>query len=402
MIRPHDRAMPPSDLMQAGKRLLATVLVLALFGGALWYATQEHQGQQLQRPEAQERGAVDSVTEMSGLVSVDLEPFFADVRVQKILRERKLPVRVTRVGSRDMAAQLAAAAMRGGGPAGGVADFYFPAGVLAANQIADEARKAGINATQTAPFNSPMVVASWQPIAAILVANGIARPSGERVYALNMERLVAAMLARKRWSELKAAEAFAVNRGVLVSTTDVRKSNSAVMYLALASHALLGEVVTDRASASAAAEKLAGLFKRQGYQENYVNGNFDDYLQIGMGKAPLAFIYEYQIVGHALNRSKAIQPDMVLMYPEPTIVNKFVLLATSARARAVQAELAGNPELQRIAVEYGLRVADPALFTAAVKPSGLGVQERISQVIDPPAYELMSEMVEVLTREMAK
>ncbi len=63
---------------------------------------------------------------------------------------------------------------------------------------------------------------------------------------------------------------------------------------------------------------------------------------------------------------------------------------------------ANNAELQKIAVEYGLRVTDPRLFSAAVKASSLAVQERIVQVIDPPAYELMSEMIDVLTKEMAK
>jgi hypothetical protein len=378
--------------MQSVKRWSGTVMVLALFGGALWYATRGHQEQQQLQVVEQERMAVAQVQEMAGVVTVDVEPFFLDERVQKILRERKVPVKFTRMGSRDMAAKVAA---------GSGADFYFPSGVLAGNQIADAARKAGIGITQTSPFNSPMVVASWAPIAQILVANGMAKQNGQRIYTLNMEQLLRTMLDKKRWSDLKGSEAFAVKRSVLVSTTDVRKSNSAAMYLALTSHALLGDVVSDRASASSAAEKLSDLFKRQGYQENYVNGNFEDYVQIGMGKAPLAFIYEYQIVGHAL-KNKGIAPDMVLMYPEPTIVNKFVLLATSARGRALQTELTANHELQKIAVEYGLRVPEAGLFMAAVKPSGLEVQERIVQVIDPPAYELMSEMVDVLTREMAK
>ena len=48
------------------------------------------------------------------------------------------------------------------------------------------------------------------------------------------------------------------------------------------------------------AQKLAELFQRQGFQENYVNGAFDDYLSIGMGKTPLAFIYESQMLAQAL------------------------------------------------------------------------------------------------------
>jgi len=286
--------------------------------------------------------------------------------------------------------------------AGAKPDFWFPSGVLAANRIDDEARKLNQSLTQTTPFNSPMVVASWAPVAAILEANGIAKRSGEHVYSLNMDKLAEAMLAKKRWSELKGAAGYDVKRSVLVSTTDVRKSNSAAMYLALMSQAVNGgDVITDHATAKASATRLAELFKRQGFQENYVNGNFDDYVQIGIGKTPLAFIYEYQLAGYAIAH-KGVQSDMVLMYPEPTIVNKFVLLAASARGKALQQELATNADLQKIAVQMGLRTADPSLFAAAVKPTGLAVQDRIVQVIDPPAYELMTDMIDTVTTEMAQ
>ena len=150
--------------------------------------------------------------------------------------------------------------------------------------------------------------------------------SATSTFGVDIAKLTETMLARKRWKDLKGAEAYDVSRGVLVSTTDVRRSNSAAMYLALTSYAKNGDVVTDRGAAEPLARQLAELFKRQGYQENYVNGNFDDYVAIGMGKAPMAFIYEYQLVSHALAK-KGIAADMVLMYPQPTIVNKVVFMA---------------------------------------------------------------------------
>lgn len=118
----------------------------------------------------------------------------------------------------------------------------------------------------------------------------MAKSLGERTYGVDIVKLTDAMLAKKRWKDLKAAEGYDVSRGVLVSTTDVRRSNSAAMYLALTSYAKNGDVVTDRATAEPLTRQLAELFKRQGYQENYVNGNFDDYVAIGIGKTPMAFI----------------------------------------------------------------------------------------------------------------
>ncbi len=329
-------------------------------------------------------------TALTGYIALDVEPFFKDERVVNILAEQRLAVKVTRIGSRDMAARVAA----------GI-DFFMPSGVVAANQISDAARHAGIVATQSSPFHTPMVIASWSPIARILVANGIAQPSGERVYTVDMGKLAETMLAGKRWKDLRTARDYDVSRSVLVSTTDLRRSNSAALYLALVSQAVHGTLATDRAEARAQAARVAPLFTRQGYQESYVNGNFDDYLSIGIGKTPLAFIYENQIVHYALAKS-AVRDDMVLLYPRPTIVNKVVLVATSERAKALAELLSGDARLQRIGVEYGFRVADASAFTASVKSSGLAIEERLTHVVDPPAFEIMSEMIEAVAAEMSR
>ena len=210
------------------------------------------------------------------------------------------------------------------------------------------------------------------------------------------------MLERKRWNQLQGAQPYEVNKSILVSTTDVRRSNSAAMYLALTSNVVNGgEVVSDRATAQKAARRVAELFKRQGYQENYVNGNFDDYVSIGPGKTPLAFIYESQMVSYALAR-KGVGADMVLMYPQPTIFNKVVFVAMNGKAKALGEALATDPELQRLAVEHGFRIPDTAQFAQVARAAGLAVEERIAQVVDPPSFELMAEMIEIVATEMSR
>jgi hypothetical protein len=246
-----------------------------------------------------------------------------------------------------------------------------------------------------------MVIASWEPIAKILVANGIAKPMSPKVYGVDINKLTQTMLARTKWKDLKNAAGYDVGRSVLVSTTDLRRSNSGAMYLALTSYALTGDVVSDHALAQKTAVKLAELFKRQGYQENYVNGNFDDYVAIGLGKTPMAFIYENQLVNYALAK-KGVGPDMVLMYPLPTIVNKVVFVSMNERAKALGELLANDAELQGIAVEYGFRIADSERFVNAVKPTGLAVEARVTQVIDPPAFDIMAEMIDAVAKEMAQ
>jgi hypothetical protein len=365
------------------KKAFITLLLLAGLGGAIFFAMRQ------QKAVVKEEQAA-SVVPLKGYISVDVEAFFKDERVRKALRDRGLPVEVTRVGSRDMAAKVVP---------GSMPDFFLTSGVVSGNQIGDAARKANINVTPSSPFYSPLVLASWQPVAKILVANGIAKPLGERTYGVDMAKLTQLMLQKKRWKDLNASQDYAVSRSVLVSTTDIRRSNSAAMYLALTSHAVLGEVVSDLPQATRMASQLAELFKRQGYQENYVNGNFDDYLALGPGKTPLAFIYEYQMVNYALSK-KSLGPDMVLAYPQPTILNKQVFVAASDRGRSLADLLGSDADLQRLAVEYGFRVPDAALFMQVVKPTGLAVEERVTEVVDPPSFELMSVMIDAVTREM--
>lgn len=372
--------------MNNAKRLIGTVVLLSLFGGALFFALRANDET---RQIAQEQAAVATAEPLKGLIAVDVEPFFKDERVAKALAGAKLPVQVVRVGSRDMAARIGAADQP---------DFFIASGVVAANMIADAARKAGKTATQTSPFHTPLVVASWEPVAKILAANGMARSMAPRVYSLDMEKLTQAMLAKQRWRDLKASGDYAVSRSVLVSTTDIRRSNSAAMYLALTSAALNGDVVADRPAAQKYATQLAELFKRQGFQENYVNGAFDDYLAIGMGKTPLTFIYEAQMVAQA--QRGGVRPDMVLMYPQPTIVNKWVLVALNERGKQLAELLATNKTLQAVALEQGFRTGDTAAFAEAAKTAGLAVDVKLNQVIDPPGFDLMFEMIDIVSREM--
>lgn len=372
--------------MNTPKRLAGTVVLLALFGGALFFAMRNNQETKLI---AQEQVAIATAEPLKGLIAVDVETFFKDERVSKVLAGAKLPVQVARVGSRDMAAKIGAADQP---------DFFIASGVVAANMIADAARKAGKTATQTSPFHTPLVVASWEPVAKILAANGMAKAQAPKVYSLDMEKLTQAMLAKQRWRDLKGSGDYAVSRSVLVSTTDIRRSNSAAMYLALTSAALNGDVVADRTAAQKYAGQLAELFKRQGFQENYVNGAFDDYLSIGMGKTPLTFIYEAQMVAQALKGG--VRPEMVLMYPQPTIVNKWVLVALNERGKQLAELLATNKTLQAVTLEQGFRTGDAAAFAEAAKTAGLAVDVKLNQVIDPPGFDLMFEMIDIVSREM--
>jgi hypothetical protein len=335
--------------MNKASKALVTLVLLVAFGGAAYFSI--FKTARLENGTSGSGGltslagkltGVVPVEELSGVIALDVEPYFQDSRVQKRLADLGFRLKATRIGSRDMAARV----VKGATP-----EFLYASGVVAGNQIVDAAKKAGVPATMVSPIYTPMVIASWSPIAKILAANGMAAQGKEGGWTVDISQLTQAMLDKKRWKDLKDAQAYDVNKSVLVSTTDVRKSNSAAMYLALTAYAVNGnEMVTDRAAAEKAASTVLGLFKRQGYQENYVNGNFDDYASIGIGKTPMAFIYENQMVSYALTK-KGLADGMVLLYPQPTLFNKVVFVATTERSKKLGELLATDAELQRLAVD---------------------------------------------------
>jgi hypothetical protein len=73
---------------------------------------------------------------LKGFVSVDVEPFFKDARVQQILADNHFRVEAARMGSRDMATKVSTAP--------DAPQFFMPSGVLAAQMITAAARQHNI------------------------------------------------------------------------------------------------------------------------------------------------------------------------------------------------------------------------------------------------------------------
>lgn len=390
-------------------RIVLLLAIVASIIGMVWYGVKDT-GDVKSVVESQKAGkaieakkALDDMKKinLSGYVSLDIEPFLNDQRVRDKLQQSNIAISFARLGSRSMATNLKQSVSTKNN---NLPDFYISSGVVAGNQISEMAKSLGMNPSSSSPLYTPLVMATWKPIAEILKSNGIASldqasTDNAAIYNIDNNKLLDAMLKKKRWVELKNSAAFPVTRSVLVSTTDVASSNSAAMYLALMSFSLNNSNVVekfDQAESSAIA--LAELFYRQGYQENYVNGNFDDYTAVGMGKSPLAFIYENQMVSYARTQGK-IKQNMVLAYPTPTIFNKQVFVALSEPAKKFADILSNDKALQTIALEYGFRSGPNKEFVAEALKNGLRTKEEIIDVIDPPAHTFMTKMIEVVASQ---
>jgi hypothetical protein len=355
------------------KRLLAPVLTLLLLVGvstAIYLSVKEQAS--LQAPALQE---------LKGIIGSEKEDFFRDPETVAALAKAPwhLHVSIEKSGSRELSTTQNLKNQY---------DFAFPAGIAAAEKLKREQN--GKKAVQL--FFSPMVIASWRPIADLLVANHIAQKRGDTYYIVDMQALFSLISHEQRWRDLPGNTAYPVNKAILVTTTDLHTSNSAAMYLALASYLLNGNaIVENTAQIDKILPQLSALFSRQGFTENSTEIPFQDYLTMGMGKSPLVMVYESQFFSAANKSPSAITPEMVLLYPEPTLFSKHILIPLTANGETLAAALEQDETLQQIAQRYGFRTAHSAANSrTAALPS-------LVNVIDEPSYDILEAMINRIT-----
>ncbi len=349
---------------------VVSLLLLAGVGIAIYFSASE---QSIHRHTATVRGLIGS----------EKMPFFSDPEVIAALRQQGLQVTVEKAGSRQIALRSDLTQY----------DFAFPAGVPAAEKIQ---RERGVHKAHPI-FYSPMAIASWKRIADILINNGMVERRDNVHYIIDLPKLLQAIIAETRWSALKDAGAYPVNKGILITTTDVRDSNSAAMYLALASFLLNGnKVVTSEQQIQQILPQLISLFLRQGYLESSSAGPYGDYLVMGPGKSPMVLIYENQFLHDVALADSVIRDDMVLLYPEPTVFTKHILIPFTEAGEKLVHALEDDPALQNLAIKHGFRNKNIGQFKAFVSRRHLAVPDTLVNVIEPPSYEILERMIQLI------
>jgi hypothetical protein len=330
-------------------------------------------------------GANGPATKVTGVIGSEKQPFFIDPDVQKAFRAQGLDVRVDTAGSRQIASQDLSKY-----------DFAFPAGEPAAVKIKKDHR----TNTSYQPFFTPMVVASFKPIAELLVANGVAKNQGT-YYTIDLAAYEALVAQNKRWSDLPNNTVYPTTKSILITSTDVRTSNSAAMYLAIASYvANKNNIVQDTTQADAVLPVVEPLFLRQGYTQSSSEGPFNDYLSIGIGKTPMVMIYESQFVARAAAHDGSISKDMVLMYPSPGLLSKHTLVPLNQKGDQVGRLLQSDSQLQTLEIKYGFRTSNAGQFKQFASGHGVALPDSLNNVIDPPTYEVLEYMISMIEKKI--
>ncbi|WP_018637488.1 hypothetical protein [Parafrankia elaeagni] len=354
-------------------RVLGPALALLLVAGVAALAVVPRLG----------AGGGDELVTVRALVGSEKRSFLTDPDVTRALADAGYRLTVDIAGSRDIATR----------PDLSGYDLVFPANTPQADRI-----RRDHNLTRShQPFYSPMAIATFGPIAELLTRAGVVRAEGD-VRFFDMRAYLDLVAAGRRWSQLPGADTvYATDRSVLIGSTDVRTSNSAALYLALVSYvANDDQVVTDPARADEMAALAADLFLRQGYLNSTTAEPFDEYLSIGMSKAPLVMIYEAQFLERVRANDGSITSQMLLLYPTPTIYARHTVVPLTDAGDAVGQLLTTDPGLVRLAVRHGFRPSDPAAAGQergqSAANTGSGPPELID-VVEPPSQEISERMI---------
>lgn len=323
-----------------------------------------------------------ALTTVHGVIGSEKGPFFADPDVQAAFARHGYRVAVDTAGSREMVTTTDLKKY----------DFAFPAGAPQGQAI-----KAKMKATASyVPFYTPMAIATFQPIVDILKANGLVTVASDGHAVLDMAKYLALVKAGKRWHDFPtpSPNPYDVNKAVLISSTDVRTSNSAAMYLSIASYVdAANAIVDDPATADRLAPQLGDLFLEQGFIATSSEEPFNDYLTIGMGKEPMVMVYEAQFRGAQIARNADLTKDRVLLYPSPTVFAKHTVVPFDAAGDAVAQLLLNDPDLQHLAVRFGFRTADGTYMQSFAQQHGLPELPQLVDVVEPPAFNILEQII---------
>jgi hypothetical protein len=318
-------------------------------------------------------GCRDQVA-VRGVIGSEKEAFFNDERVTDRLACLGFTVMVDSRGSREMLDTLTTDNHGYG--------FAFPSSTPTAQKIL-----ATLGLHDDIPlFSTPMAVATFRPVALALKRANIIQPGANGKDVLDIAALLTAARNGMTWDQVPGNREYTPHKAVLLSTTDPQDSNSAIMYLSIASQvANGGAIVTTPEQVRSVLPDLCRLIFYQGDKPETSQVLFDNYLVDGMGRTPMALIYEAQYLTKA--PPPALTEDNEVLYPKPTVYSRHTLIPLSDNGRAVGMALRDDPELVRLATEHGFRPEKSTTAPAADRPV---------DVVESPSFDVLEEMLAAL------
>ncbi|MBE3554515.1 MAG: substrate-binding domain-containing protein, partial [Thermicanus sp.] len=322
---------------------------------------------------------------VKGYYGSEKEDYLNDPRVIDILKKKYgITLDLRKSGSMEMA----------GLSTEGI-DFFWPSSEIPVSRI-EALHKGEIKKSASIGY-SPMIVASWEPIKALLEKNGLIRQEGA-LSILDIGKLIQLTISEKKWSDLQGASSlYRSNKTVLVKTTDPSQSNSGLLYLAISSGLLNGNQVITADKIPTVIPSVKKLFDLQGFKSHTSALPWEDYLNKGRGDTPLVWVYEAQFINDvAANGFQRGGDRLTPLYPEPTIWSNHIYISFTENGNRLLDLLLNDEELQKIFNEHGFRnnYKNGEYFLSYFKEKNVIVPATLDQIADIPTYENMQMMLD--------
>ncbi|MEV6521443.1 hypothetical protein AB0M43_05770 [Longispora sp. NPDC051575] len=310
---------------------------------------------------------------------------FNDPEVRRVLAGHGLRVEQTEFGTRQIAENVDLSQY----------DIVVSASTVAAEHLES---RLGRRTARYSPFASPMAVASYTRIVELLRRVGVAELQPDGTWVFDVSAYLRLVAAKTRWSQISGNTTYPNPNRVLLATTNPAYSNSAEMFVAIASHVLNGgEVIADEAAADRVLPQIAPCFAAQGNLPVKTADLFREFL-VGrdLGPAvPMALVYENDFTAGRITDPGAMTNDMVLLYPRPNILPAHVFTPLTPVGEKLGRLLNSDPDLQRMARNrWGYRT-NTGDYPADMAQHGLTVARTLTTV-NPPKGHLLERLVDAI------
>jgi hypothetical protein len=302
-------------------------------------------------------------------------------RVREIIERRyRITLTATRVGSVELVTTRDATGR----------DCLWPSNAIAL----ELARATGKTVLSDANiFNSPIVFFAWEPVAAALVAKGVAVQRPDGTLTADIAAIAALIESGARWKEDLGLNIYGPFR---IFSTSPARSNSGNIWAGLLAIVFNGGTPPNEAQLATVLPRLTAYFETMGYMEASSGDIFENFLKQGMGARPVIVGYENQLVEFLIANAgyaDLIKSRIRVIYPEPTVFASHPLISlTPACARL--AEALQDPDLQALAwSEHGFRTGlievenDPAAITVTTLPA------TVDLVVPMPSARVMERVI---------
>jgi hypothetical protein len=252
-------------------------------------------------------------------------------------------------------------------------DAEISASAYTQSCVEQELARAGRVPYVATPDESPLVIVTHRPIAALLARIGVVtQVNGLPVF--NVAAYLRVVASGTRWSGIAGNAVYPSQSPILLQTSNPSTSDSGALFAALAYAAQNNdEPLTTLQPGDPRVRIIRSMFTELGGTTPSTALLLNEFLTEGMAGLPMALTYESSYLSAAISGEIPRKSDVVVMYPDPDVITQDTLVSWTPAGR-VLATILASPLVTARERSLGYRTdADESGFTASMAARGITV-----------------------------